>query len=188
MTIIASHTCLADSTERPGSYLDCGDCRDALIKSFGEPADPPVFQEPETSREVSQVIAPDDARRCPWCPGHPVYGMTEYELSLIRDHIRAVHPAHFRGWAGLPPEHATTADTEPNMDGSKGGRWVVSCTCGWSQTGRYARDAGEAPSLRLAQLKGEEHELDPDRACAYCGHPHREGRCGFCAHDNRYGR
>jgi hypothetical protein len=172
MTIIGRHTCLADSTERPGSYLDCDDCRDALIKSFGEPAGPPVWQEPENSMERSPMIGEMTEEQARHAAGfsEPV---TEDDRVIPVGQV----------WV-----HQTTADTEPNEDGSQGGRWVVSCTCGWGQSGKYARDLGEAPSLRLAQLKGEEHELDPDKACAYCGYPHREGRCSFCARDNRYGR
>jgi hypothetical protein len=61
-----------------------------------------------------------------------------------------------------PPrvEHHTMADTEPVDDGP-GGRWVVTCSCGWTDSGRYARDTGEAVALRLANLKGDQHEKDP---------------------------
>lgn len=53
MTIVR-HRCLADGSHRLGSCLDCPKCRDALIKSFGEPV--PEFQEPENSMERSPEI------------------------------------------------------------------------------------------------------------------------------------
>lgn len=56
--------------------------------------------------------------------------------------------------------HQTVADTEPS-DGP-GGEWVVSCTCGWKQTGHYARTSGELVALRLARLVGRKHEEYPE--------------------------
>jgi hypothetical protein len=59
--------------------------------------------------------------------------------------------------------HDTRADTEPSADDeAEGGRWVVSCTCGWSQAGHYARDTGEPVALRLARLVGRKHEEYPE--------------------------
>lgn len=58
--------------------------------------------------------------------------------------------------------HVTTADTLPRTDGP-GGSWSVSCTCGWSKTGDYARsnEIAEYVALRLANAFGTEHERDP---------------------------
>lgn len=162
---IARHTCFADGEHRLGSYMDCPKCWGALEQSVELASSEGTFtgDEPpaENSMEHSPVISPSDARRCPWCPGHPVYGATEHELSVIRDHVRNVHPDHYLGWAGIPWVHQTTADTEPD-DASAGGRWVVSCTCGWSKDGHYARDGGEAVALRLANLVGRKHEEYPE--------------------------
>jgi hypothetical protein len=85
------------------------------------------------------------------------------------------------------PVHRTTADTAPHGD-KPGGWWIVNCPCGWKAFGTYARDGGEAVALRLASLKGAQHEEDPDRRCAYCGHPKRLAACTFCANDIKSGR
>jgi hypothetical protein len=61
-------------------------------------------------------------------------------------------------------DHATTADTYPMVDtgaGQQGGRWSVSCVCGWSKSGHYARDTGEVVALRLAHIWGDRHEKNP---------------------------
>lgn len=78
--------------------------------------------------------------------------------------------------------HHTTADTHP--DGTGGGWWSVVCTCGWTRSGHYARPSGEPVALRLADLRGAEHAENPDKRCAYCGHPEREARCTFCKDSN----
>lgn len=75
--------------------------------------------------------------------------------------------------------HHTTADTRP-FQTEPGGIWVVTCTCGWSRSGHYARAGGEPVALRLANLRGAEHEENPDKRCAYCGRPERERTCNFC--------
>lgn len=80
--------------------------------------------------------------------------------------------------------HFTTADTHPDENGP-GGTWTVTCPCGWVRSGHYARDTGEPVALRLAGLRGAEHEENPDKRCAYCGHPEREARCTFCQHSNK---
>lgn len=55
--------------------------------------------------------------------------------------------------------HDTMPDTLPNADGP-GGTWGVVCTCGWTDSGRYARTnrIAEAVALRLATLAGQRHE------------------------------
>ena len=60
---------------------------------------------------------------------------------------------------GTEMVHSTMGDTLPNTDGP-GGTWTAACTCGWTETGRYARtnEIAEAVALLLANLKGQEHE------------------------------
>lgn len=96
------------------------------------------------------------------------------ERSVDLDEARREDPEIF---------HHTTADTYPEADG--GGWWSVRCTCGWTRSGHYLRDEGEPVALRLADLKGAEHETNPDKRCAYCGHPEREACCTFCKHSNQ---
>lgn len=80
--------------------------------------------------------------------------------------------------------HYTTAEIEPD-EGGRGGVWSVSCVCGWNRSAHYARSSGALTALRLARLKGAEHEDNPDKRCAYCGHPERERACTFCQHGSR---
>lgn len=84
------------------------------------------------------------------------------------------------------PEHEILVQTSP-YDDFPGGRWRVTCICGWEAFGRYAQDNGQDVANTLATMKGQEHIADPDRRCAYCGHPHREGQCRFCSYDLRHG-
>jgi hypothetical protein len=55
--------------------------------------------------------------------------------------------------------HHTMGDTSQHSD-HPGGTWTVTCTCGWSRTGGYARtnEIAEYAALRLANLYGREHE------------------------------
>lgn len=84
-------------------------------------------------------------------------------------------------------DHFTSPVVRDDPD-NPGGTWEVTCVCGWKAFGRYSRDRGEPVALRLANLRGAQHEENPDKLCAYCGHPHREARCTFCKDDQENGR
>lgn len=68
------------------------------------------------------------------------------------------------GDGGTPlPEtvHITNAVVVPNT-GRQGGTWRAACTCGWHETGGYARDTGEATAQRLADIKCKKHRENPE--------------------------
>lgn len=62
---------------------------------------------------------------------------------------------------GQPPVHLTDHGTEPDPD-QPGGDWYASCSCGWSETGRYVRDGGQPMAERLAHIKANEHRKNPE--------------------------
>lgn len=54
-------------------------------------------------------------------------------------------------------QHITNAVVVPHAD-RPGGTWRAACTCGWHETGGYARDGmGESSAKRLADLKARAH-------------------------------
>lgn len=58
-------------------------------------------------------------------------------------------------------EHVLDYGTEPDPD-QPGGDWYASCSCGWSETGRYVRDGGQPMAERLASIKANEHRKNPE--------------------------
>lgn len=88
-----------------------------------------------------------------------------------------------RDSGAVEPFHYTSSKLHP-FKTKPGGVWIVTCACGWSKTGRYARDEGETAALRLAGLRAQEHEDNPEKRCAFCGHLEREQACAFCRNRN----
>ena len=55
---------------------------------------------------------------------------------------------------GPPPvqEHLTDYGVEPDPD-QPGGDWFASCSCGWTDTGRYVRDGGQPMAESCVKFK-----------------------------------
>lgn len=58
-------------------------------------------------------------------------------------------------------EHVTEHGTEDDPD-QPGGDWFARCSCGWVQTGHYARDGmGAHTAGRLAKITAQQHRSNP---------------------------
>jgi hypothetical protein len=161
MTIIVRHDCVENGPNTPGSALDCDPCRTSLEwKAFPEGPDLAKMIVHGSRLQPSPSMPDDEEISREVSPDLALQDPDAFHLTTPKIH-------HFKT--------------------KQGGMWFVTCTCGWSRSGRFARDEGETTALRLATLRGSEHEDNPDKRCAYCGNPHRLSSCTFCRHDNRHG-
>lgn len=138
MTIVR-HTCYADGSSQLGSYMDCPKCWGALEQSVELARSEGTFEE-----ERPHLIVENSAKTV--------------DLGQAEEVSRENSPEDEGEDCVL--DHATSADTYPDPEAA-GGVWKVSCVCGWSKSGHYARDGGEAVALNLAHLWGDRHEKDP---------------------------
>lgn len=60
--------------------------------------------------------------------------------------------------------HITDHGLEPDPD-QPGGDWYAACSCGWRESGHYARDtsAAQQTAARLARIKAARHREEADQ-------------------------
>lgn len=118
-----------------GHEFDCPGCRAALLESFR-----PSPEVPEQARQRSLP-----------------------HLSVPADSARTVDLGRYsEPFAETDAAHITEHGTDPDPD-QPGGDWFVRCSCGWSETGHYARDGvGERTATRLAGIKAQKHRENPE--------------------------
>lgn len=140
--MIFRHTCL-DGEDRLGLETDCPKCRALLLEAFRAPADLPVRPDP-----LQQAMDRHPSGRLP-------------HLSVPADSARTIDLHPFTE-EQQNPRHITEHGTDPDPD-QPGGDWFVRCSCGWFESGHYARDGvGERTANRLAALKAGNHRRAPE--------------------------
>jgi len=139
--MILKHICL-DGEDRPGDEMDCTVCRALLLEAFRASPEAPDALEQARQRHPSgrlpHLSVPADSART---------------VDLYREHPgRATEP-----FPQPDAKHITEHGVDPDPD-QPGGDWFARCTCGWSDTGHYARDGmGERTADRLAKFKAQKH-------------------------------
>lgn len=175
----AMHYCL-DAVQRSGFEFDCPRCRALMLEAFRAPA---------ALLEQSAEQHPND---CPFCrtstnpdlrdhirnvhpeqfvswAAHPSAAPADHPHLMIPPEAARTVPFPdrisdpFTDEQQAPPiaEHTTLHSTTPDDEGP-GGLWRAACSCGWSETGHYARATGQPVADRLARLKAEQHRNHPE--------------------------
>lgn len=142
--MIFKHWCL-DGEERLGQEMDCPKCRALLLEAFRATPEVPDPVEEAKKRHPSgrlpHLSVPADSART---------------LDLYPEHGGDRDPFT----EGQQNPHITEHGVDPDPD-QPGGDWFARCSCGWTETGHYARDgAGPVVAARLAALKADKHRED----------------------------
>ncbi len=147
--MISNHWCL-DGEQRLGLEFDCPKCRALLLEAFRaapEAQDPleEAKQRHPSGRDRPHLILPEGSAQT---------------IDLYREPTGERTDAFTEEQQN--PAHITEHGVDPDPD-QPGGDWFVRCTCGWSDTGHYARDGmGERTAARLARIKADNHRRVPE--------------------------
>lgn len=100
---------------------------------------------------------PGDEFDCGACRGMLLDSFKAPHLILPEGSARTVDLSRPEAWEGQTP-HVTEHGLDPDPD-QPGGDWYAICTCGWRESGHYARDTSVAQqtAARLAKLKALKH-------------------------------
>lgn len=142
--MIFKHTCL-DGEDRLGQETDCLKCRALLLEAFRAPADIPAQPGP---RQAAMDRHPSG--RLPH-PLLPEGSARTVDLSRPEEHVSSMPSPDD------PVIHITQYRIRQFPD-TPGGTWKVTCSCGWEESGSYARYTDAAPAERLARIKAYNHE------------------------------
>jgi hypothetical protein len=145
---IVKHYCL-DGEHRLGQEFDCPKCRVLLLEAFRSAPEAPDPLEEAKQRHPSgrlpHLSVPADSARTVDLYREPDDRRTDPFTEEQEN-----------------PAHITEHGVDPDPD-QPGGEWFVHCSCGWIETGHYARDGmGETTAGRLAKIKAQKHRDNPE--------------------------